>query len=336
MNMISCKTKNKIDYKRKIFKGTIALLITALLIGSTTVATADADTAPLLIELINEGFEAGHFDINWTTIDTNPFDNWDVQTLYVYEGTYAAGVPYAGGNGPMDEWLITQTFDVSNFDAIELSFWAESWWKSDDQGWTVELYADSDDEFTSEDIIWDFEQDEDSSWGYPEVWMELNFTLDVEDIDSIRIAWRYVDPTGSNGWYFSVDNVYLATPGVVYKTELEIGKIGGLGAISAEINNIGNQTANDIEWTIMIEGGFMGNIQGEASGTIDRLKYAGHRDDSETIMGPSVFGLGKVTVTVEVETEDAKPKKYSRDATGFVILSKFYAFTWLQNHSFIS
>ena len=92
---------------------------------------------------------------------------------------------------------------------------------------------------------------------------------------------------------------------------LEIGEInGGLG-VSFEIANIGNANANDIEWTITFDGGFV--IPKQKTGTISILESENYETASVI-----VFGLGTSMITVSVECAEGCMDEKS--VSGFVLL----------------
>lgn len=79
--------------------------------------------------------------------------------------------------------------------------------------------------------------------------------------------------------------------------ELEIGDInGGIGGIKADIKNVGDGDALDVEWSISVTGGNFGRINVFSQGDINRLGAG----DMETVSSDPVLGLGDITVKVTV------------------------------------
>ena len=102
-------------------------------------------------------------------------------------------------------------------------------------------------------------------------------------------------------------------------TELEISDIYGLFGNNAIINNIGNNDATNIEWTITINGGFLNRISTIKSGIIENLESG-----SEGIISSDLlFGLGPINIEIAVEAENAEPvsKTSSRFICGPLIFN---------------
>ncbi len=93
---------------------------------------------------------------------------------------------------------------------------------------------------------------------------------------------------------------------------LEIGQIsGGLLKVKADIKNIGDIDANDVNWSITLKGGtFIGK---KTEGT-DLNVIAG---ESETITSKLIFGFGPTVITVNAWITESSDK---REQTGFVLL----------------
>ena len=106
---------------------------------------------------------------------------------------------------------------------------------------------------------------------------------------------------GNNDIYY--DNVGMPSVAIV-----DIGEISGGIGISADIENSGTAAANNVQWSIDVEGGLI--LAGKhAEGTISTLAA----EDSETVKIPFVLGLGAMTITVAA---DGKTK----DGSGTVLL----------------
>ena len=94
---------------------------------------------------------------------------------------------------------------------------------------------------------------------------------------------------------------------------LDIGTItGGLFRVSAPINNIGDDTATNVQWTIDLVGGAF--IGGSSSGTEPSIAAAG----SVTVQSGLIIGLGSTTVTVTATCDEGSSDTKSQ--TGFVFL----------------
>lgn len=84
--------------------------------------------------------------------------------------------------------------------------------------------------------------------------------------------------------------------------ELEITEVkGGLGKVSATIENIGEVEATDIGWSITVQGGILGFINVTTEGTIPSIDVGA----SEVVQTDKfIFGLGWVNITIEVDYAD--------------------------------
>ena len=90
--------------------------------------------------------------------------------------------------------------------------------------------------------------------------------------------------------------------------EITIGAISGGIGVSAEIKNVGTADANNVQWSIDLEGGLV-IIGGHADGTISTLAAGA----SQTVKIGFVLGFGGVTITVAADGA-------SKSATGTVLL----------------
>ncbi len=94
---------------------------------------------------------------------------------------------------------------------------------------------------------------------------------------------------------------------------LDIGTVtGGLFRVSAPINNIGGDTATNVQWTIDLAGGAF--IGGSSSGTEPSIAAAG----SVTVQSGLIIGFGSTTVTVTATCTEGSSDTKSQ--TGFVFL----------------
>ncbi len=73
---------------------------------------------------------------------------------------------------------------------------------------------------------------------------------------------------------------------------------GGIGHISILMENTGETSLNDIEYSVSVKGGVFGNIDITESGKIDFLDYKAS-EISET--SDFVFGLGKIDITIDFD-----------------------------------
>jgi len=79
---------------------------------------------------------------------------------------------------------------------------------------------------------------------------------------------------------------------------IEIDSISGGTGVSATIKNTGTADATDVEWTLTINGGLLGMINKELSGTIPNLAVG-----TETVISSGIlFGLGNIAITVTADT----------------------------------
>ena len=93
-------------------------------------------------------------------------------------------------------------------------------------------------------------------------------------------------------------------------TVLEISSIkGGLGSVSADIKNIGNEVAEDIVIIISVNGGIFGNIDvlKECSGcsSCGTTLAPGAIKTESTLEATFIIGLGSVDITVTSSASNA-------------------------------
>jgi len=236
--------------KSNILKEASFLLIATVLTLSAIVVVANTRDGTQLIRqtmdiknplddnyctILYEDFEDGVMPPEyWSTIDTNPTDNWmiiDADTCpeCVHSGDYAGWVNY-NEYVSSDEWLISYYLNLTNWDTVTLEFWAFS-----DTNWpnaTVELHIQSD---GWDWLIWDMIEDE--NWD-DLVYREMTFDLTpwIEE-EYINISWRYV---GLNGPYFGLDDIRVYCTG----REPIIADAGGPyeTTVNEEIYFIGNSS----------------------------------------------------------------------------------------------
>lgn len=79
---------------------------------------------------------------------------------------------------------------------------------------------------------------------------------------------------------------------------IEIDSISGGMGVSATIKNTGTADATDVEWTLIINGGMLGMINKEISGTISNLAVGAET----TISSGLIVGLGAIEITATADT----------------------------------
>ncbi|MBU0498076.1 MAG: hypothetical protein KKC68_09355, partial [Candidatus Thermoplasmatota archaeon] len=146
-----------------------------------------------------------------------------------------------------------------------------------------------------------------------EIRVEIDFEADVQKFyydGTLLVEKSWIDGVSGGGaknlgaldlYANGASNVYyddfvLEGAGTTPQPDIEIGAItGGIG-VSAEIKNVGDGDATDVNWSIILDGGLI--ILGkETSGTISSI-LAG---ESITVKSGLVFGIGKPTITVTAD-----------------------------------
>ena len=98
---------------------------------------------------------------------------------------------------------------------------------------------------------------------------------------------------------------------------LKIGEIkGGLGKIRASLENVGDEPAHDVQWTMSLQGGIFQRVHSTATSSIDILA----RDQTHPIETSLLFGFGRVDITISTEASDAVAKQRVGVAAGFGFL----------------
>jgi len=147
--------------------------------------------------------------------------------------------------------------------------------------------------------------DRGTTWSTPEKINDETGTV-VEEYQTVDIS-----TSGNVVW---TDNrnantdIFYENVGMPSVPIIEIGGISGGIGVSAEIFNTGTAAANNVEWSIDIEGGLV-LVGNHAEGTIPTIAA----DSSTTVKIPFVLGLGAVTIKVAV---DGKTK----DGSGTILL----------------
>ena len=137
---------------------------------------------------------------------------------------------------------------------------------------------------------------------------EWDFDNDgIIDSEEQNQSWTYtmegiytVSLTVSDGTVSDTETKYdyiIVVPGPI----LEIGNItGGFLKIGAEIKNVGDAEATDVNWNITIDGGIL-LLGKESNGIISGIDPQG----VATIKSGVILGLGKVTITISANATDA-------------------------------
>ena len=314
----------KIKYRKKFLTGTLVLFVAVFMLLSTYSVSAD-------VYALEESFEEGvEWPEGWTHYILNSGRTWEISTEQAHTGIYSARVRNTAQD--QDEWLISPEIELSGgWDEVTFSFWCYTKIQWETDGGTVRVFVGEPSMFEGlpgnppdpEDAIWDKLRDEDPDDWEVELWREKVF--DISDLagSTIRIGFNYIDE--SPQWNFYLDDVFVSSPGYVPKTKLEIGTIsGGAGGVSAEIINVGNVSADDIVWSMSMNGGFLDGIAKSAGGEIDEIDP----EEMETVGLSGFMGLGPVTVDVTVEAGNTVPAEVSRDVRGFVFLNRFIPIIW--------
>ena len=83
--------------------------------------------------------------------------------------------------------------------------------------------------------------------------------------------------------------------------------------VNAEIKNIGDTDATNVEWTITVTGGILGMINKTASGTATTLAP----NAIEAISSGLVLGIGKIEIEITANADNAA--EVTATKSGFVI-----------------
>lgn len=89
---------------------------------------------------------------------------------------------------------------------------------------------------------------------------------------------------------------------------------GGMGTVSATLHNIGNETINNVEWTIRVNGGLFNLIDVETTGNIASISAG---DENDITITESLFGLGPVTIEINVQADNAYDQL--SEVNGFIL-----------------
>jgi PKD repeat protein len=90
------------------------------------------------------------------------------------------------------------------------------------------------------------------------------------------------------------------TATIIGVPELEIKRVeGGLLKITANVKNVGSKDADNVQWSINLNGGLI-LLGRESSGTINIAEGS-----TETITTGTIFGIGSATAVVSVEVPES-------------------------------
>ncbi len=122
---------------------------------------------------------------------------------------------------------------------------------------------------------------------------QFTHTFDVGGDLEVKV--RAKDEWDTIGNYSEALMVEMSGPNI------EIGDIkGGLLGISAEIENIGDMDAEDVEWSLTVTGGILDRIDIDMDSTISTLDA----DDKEVKKtSRPIFGFGDITIRVSASSE---------------------------------
>jgi hypothetical protein len=213
---------------------------------------------------------------------TNDSMVWNFTTKFNYIPDVPA-VPYGPSEGNVGEELVyvTTTFDPDEDD--DLYYWFE-WGNGNNSGW-----------------VGPFESYEIANASY--IWPEGG---------DFEIKVKVKDEYGAESKFSGDFPVHITEP------NLEIDNLsGGLFRISADINNIGDGEANNIDWQIKLVSGIV-IVGRESSGDIDNIQT----EEEENIESGFIFGLGKTNIIIEANLQYGKDEIYTTEAflLGFYII----------------
>jgi len=97
------------------------------------------------------------------------------------------------------------------------------------------------------------------------------------------------------------------------ETELSIINIKGPIGVNAEVKNIGEVSAYNVEYTMIVTGGILGRIFRIASDSVPELAP----DETVPIYSDLIFGLGPITIDIKANASHAY--EVSTSKTGFIL-----------------
>ena len=177
--------------------------------------TVSADT------IYEEDFESGAIPAGWQVWQEGPSSEatWVFdQTSYPYEGTYYCYHGYDYAND-LDDWCVTQTFDMSNCENLQITFWHSGSFASD-YGYTgfMGSNVETPDAADFSEIV--------EIGAPPATSTELGIDISAYDFSEfVTFAWRY---TGLDGHTVRLDNVLIEGDVI---TGIESASLGEIKAV---------------------------------------------------------------------------------------------------------
>ncbi len=89
---------------------------------------------------------------------------------------------------------------------------------------------------------------------------------------------------------------------------------GGYNVLSANLHNIGDNTANNIKWDIILQGGFFNLLYVDSTGAIPTLQSDGVYMISTD---EKIFGIGIISISINAEADNSESIQIERE--GFII-----------------
>ncbi len=155
-------------------------------------------------ELVFEGFEGAFPPTDWTTIVTNSSYTW-YQGASPYEGSYNANIEYDPALVPQDEWIITESYDLTSGDPWKLDFWwmGSYYWMVTNENCTLSVHISTDGGSSWTEIWNHFDFGEFVSFEYNNVVIDLAGYLTETDV---MFGFQY---HGADGAQVGVDAVSI-------------------------------------------------------------------------------------------------------------------------------
>ena len=157
--------------------------------------------------------------------------------------------------------------------------------------------------------------------GHEELWVAVQWTQ-YEPGPGVYYAWLDTLTTGGavdgkGDWYY-LNNVWgeIQTGGADYDGNWGIGAIvegeGGIAELSvlnikgpigikADVQNIGEKDASNLEWSIVVTGGLLGRVNATATGTAVTLAAGATAPMSLEMF----FGFGKISIVITASASNA-------------------------------
>lgn len=247
---VSNPLKLKIKNDSNTDKATFSIADSTSARYATNVGTSEGGTVPTFsTDILNEGFEGGVIPpTDWTHIQYNPVETWQIDDYDPHSGIYCASCFYdATYTDVQDEWLITPSMDFTPYDEVYLSFW---WMMS--YYWGVDPYDNYDcnvkvsiDEGTTWTLVWN----ENAIGTFDNwVWYDTTFGTHIDlsaytTYSDVLIGFQY---EGYDGAQLSIDdvNIYGLTFGehdvAVESIDSPVSGTGGIIAPKVTVKNYGS------------------------------------------------------------------------------------------------